>query len=106
MACKRCASENLQELEGELSASFPDIKRSNVNPSTCASALWPVWTVVLQSLSFPHPNWSYLRRDWRHPVPRLLGKRASPGEKARAARFSYLLIDEPLKDLEVRLQSQ
>jgi hypothetical protein len=32
MACKRCASENLQELEGELSASFPDIKRSNVQP--------------------------------------------------------------------------
>jgi hypothetical protein len=32
MACKVCASENLQELEGELSASFPDMRRSNVQP--------------------------------------------------------------------------
>jgi hypothetical protein len=32
MACKMCRSENLQELEGELSASFPDIKRSNIQP--------------------------------------------------------------------------
>jgi hypothetical protein len=32
MACKVCGSENLQELEGELSASFPDIKRSKIPP--------------------------------------------------------------------------
>lgn len=32
MTCKACASENLQELTGELSASFPDIKRSNIQP--------------------------------------------------------------------------
>jgi hypothetical protein len=27
-----CASENLQELAGELSASFPDLKRSKIPP--------------------------------------------------------------------------
>jgi hypothetical protein len=32
MTCKVCASENLQELAGELSASFPDMKRANIQP--------------------------------------------------------------------------
>jgi hypothetical protein len=32
MACKACASENLRELEGELSASLTDIKRLEVPP--------------------------------------------------------------------------
>ncbi len=32
MTCKVCASENLQELDGELSASFPDVNRSNIQP--------------------------------------------------------------------------
>jgi hypothetical protein len=32
MACKVCASANLQELTGELSASFPDLKRANLPP--------------------------------------------------------------------------
>jgi hypothetical protein len=32
MACKGCASANLQRLKGELSASFPDLKRANLPP--------------------------------------------------------------------------
>jgi hypothetical protein len=32
MACKGCASENLQELMGELTASFIDVTRVNVAP--------------------------------------------------------------------------
>lgn len=32
MACKLCASTNLQELTGELSASFSDVKRANLPP--------------------------------------------------------------------------
>ena len=32
MACKACASTNTQELTGELSASFPDVKKANVPP--------------------------------------------------------------------------
>jgi hypothetical protein len=30
--CKVCGSVNLQELTGELSASFPDVKRANLPP--------------------------------------------------------------------------
>jgi hypothetical protein len=32
MACKACASANLQKLTGELSASFSDVKRANLSP--------------------------------------------------------------------------
>lgn len=32
MACKACASANLQELTGELSASFSDVKQANLSP--------------------------------------------------------------------------
>lgn len=32
MACKGCGSANLQRLKGELSASFPDLKRANLPP--------------------------------------------------------------------------
>ena len=32
MACKRCGSEVQQQLDTELIASFPDIKRSNFSP--------------------------------------------------------------------------
>ena len=32
MACKGCGSKNLQELAGELSASFIDIGRANLSP--------------------------------------------------------------------------
>lgn len=32
MACKVCASDNLQNLTGELTASFPDIKHLKTNP--------------------------------------------------------------------------
>ena len=32
VACKACASVNLQKLTGELSASFPDVKRANLPP--------------------------------------------------------------------------
>lgn len=32
MACKMCASLNLQKLTGELSASFPDVMRANLPP--------------------------------------------------------------------------
>jgi hypothetical protein len=32
MACKVCSSANLQELTGELSASFPDVERANLPP--------------------------------------------------------------------------
>jgi hypothetical protein len=32
MACRICASPNLQKLAGELSASFPDVKRANFPP--------------------------------------------------------------------------
>jgi hypothetical protein len=32
MACKICASANLQRLTGELSASFPDLKRAVLPP--------------------------------------------------------------------------
>jgi hypothetical protein len=32
MLCKTCASENLQKLAGELTASFLDVKRSNLPP--------------------------------------------------------------------------
>jgi hypothetical protein len=32
VACKMCASVNLQKLMGELSASFPDVKRAKLPP--------------------------------------------------------------------------
>jgi hypothetical protein len=32
MLCKACKSENLQKLDGELTASFPDLERANVPP--------------------------------------------------------------------------
>lgn len=32
MACKICASANLQKLKGELSASFPDLQRATLPP--------------------------------------------------------------------------
>jgi hypothetical protein len=32
MACKVCASASLQRLKGELSASFPDLKRATLPP--------------------------------------------------------------------------
>lgn len=32
MPCKACKSENLQRLEGELSASFPGVNALNVSP--------------------------------------------------------------------------
>src|SRR5277367_4466713 len=32
MACKACASANLQKLTGELSASFSDVRRANISP--------------------------------------------------------------------------
>jgi hypothetical protein len=32
MACKICASANLQRLKGELSASFPDLQRATLPP--------------------------------------------------------------------------
>jgi hypothetical protein len=32
MLCKACESENLQKLDGELTASFPDLERANVPP--------------------------------------------------------------------------
>jgi hypothetical protein len=32
MVCETCASENLQKLAGELTASFLDVKRSNLPP--------------------------------------------------------------------------
>jgi hypothetical protein len=32
MACKMCASANLQGMKGELSASFPDLHRATVPP--------------------------------------------------------------------------
>jgi len=32
MACKVCASPNIQKLKGELSASFPDARRANLPP--------------------------------------------------------------------------
>lgn len=32
MACKGCGSAKLQRLKGELSASFPDLKRVNLPP--------------------------------------------------------------------------
>lgn len=32
MACKGCGSANLRNLKGELSASFPDLKRASLAP--------------------------------------------------------------------------
>ena len=32
MACKSCGSDSQQELAGELTASFPEIKKANVPP--------------------------------------------------------------------------
>jgi hypothetical protein len=32
MLCKACKSQNLQKLDGELTASLPDLERSNVPP--------------------------------------------------------------------------
>jgi hypothetical protein len=32
MSCKNCASDNLQNLKGELNASFPDMKNLAVSP--------------------------------------------------------------------------
>jgi hypothetical protein len=32
MTCKSCASDNLQNLTGELTASFPDLKNLKANP--------------------------------------------------------------------------
>jgi hypothetical protein len=32
MLCKACKSENLQKLDGELTASLPDLKSANVPP--------------------------------------------------------------------------
>jgi len=32
MSCKNCASDNLQNLKGELNASFPDMKNLAVRP--------------------------------------------------------------------------
>jgi hypothetical protein len=32
VACKGCGSANLQRLKGELSASFPDLRRANLPP--------------------------------------------------------------------------
>jgi hypothetical protein len=32
VACKGCGSANLQRLKGELSASFPDLKRASLPP--------------------------------------------------------------------------
>ena len=32
MACKMCASANLQRLKGELSASFPELQRGTLPP--------------------------------------------------------------------------
>jgi hypothetical protein len=40
MPCKSCKSENLQKLEGELTASLPDAKRVSVPPVyVCQSVL-------------------------------------------------------------------
>jgi hypothetical protein len=32
MPCKACESENLQKLDGDLTASFPDLERASVPP--------------------------------------------------------------------------
>jgi hypothetical protein len=66
MACKRCTSENLQELEGELSASFPDIKHLNTQPIYVCQRVVVCLDCGLTELVIPPAELELLKK-WQTP---------------------------------------
>ena len=58
MACKVCASDNLQEFPGEMNVSFPGINRVSSTYHLCLLAIIGVLGLRdMQRLSFHQTNW-------------------------------------------------
>jgi hypothetical protein len=62
MACKVCASQNIQKLKGELSASFPDVKRANLPPVYVCQELMVCLNCGFAELVIPAPDLERLKK--------------------------------------------
>jgi len=62
MACKGCASANLQRLRGELSASFPDLKRANLPPIYVCQEVMVCLDCGFAELVIPAPELDRLKK--------------------------------------------
>jgi hypothetical protein len=62
MACKVCASANLQKLTGEMSASFPDVKRGNLPPIYVCKEVLVCLDCGFAELVIPTPELERLKK--------------------------------------------
>jgi hypothetical protein len=62
LACKMCASLNVQELTGELSASFPDIRRANLPPLYVCKEIVVCLDCGFTELVIPAPELERLKK--------------------------------------------
>lgn len=62
MACKRCGTLAQQELDSELSASFPDMKRANFSPIYFAQRILVCLDCGFAELVIPGPELQRLRK--------------------------------------------
>jgi hypothetical protein len=62
MTCKACGSKSLQELSGELTASFPDLKRSNVPPIYVCQHVLVCLDCGFAELVIPPPELEILKK--------------------------------------------
>jgi len=63
MACKACASANLQKLTGELSASSPDLKRVNLPPIYVCQDLVVCLDCGFAELVIPAPELEQFKKE-------------------------------------------
>jgi hypothetical protein len=62
MLCKTCASENLQKLAGELTASFVDVKRSNLPPLYVCQEVFVCLDCGFAEIVIPAPELELLKK--------------------------------------------
>jgi hypothetical protein len=62
MACKICGSTSLQTLKGELSASFPDLKRANFPPIYVCQEVMVCLDCGFTQLTIPAPDLERLKK--------------------------------------------
>jgi hypothetical protein len=62
LACKTCGSLNLQKLTGELSASFPDVKRANLPPIYVCKEVVVCLDCGFTELFIPSPELERLKK--------------------------------------------
>jgi hypothetical protein len=65
LACKRCGSVAQQEFGGELSASFPYVKESSLQPVYICQHVFICLDCGFAELRIPSPELETLRKGWR-----------------------------------------